>query len=126
MSRINDLVENNTKSELLAEAADLDLELSDSLTKKEIAEAIVRFEAGVSEDVEIEEPKPVEKKKVDPSDLQLVKFTGQNAVLQVGEYSFTRENPFLAVPSRMAQHVYSTWPNKFRPATPTEVQEYYS
>jgi hypothetical protein len=126
MSRIDELVEGNTKSELLAEAADLDLEVSDSLTKREIAEAIVRFETGVSDDVAIEDPKPVEKKAVDPADLQLVLFTGKNPVFQVGEYTFTRENPFLALPSNTAAHAYSTWPKKFRPATPQEARDFYA
>jgi len=126
MSRIDDLVEGNTKSELLAEAADLDLQVSDTLTKREIAEAIVRFETGVSEDVEIEEPKPVEKKTVDPNDLTLVLFTGKNPVFQVGDYTFTRENPFLAVPSETADHAYNTWPTKFRPATPQEAKDFYA
>jgi hypothetical protein len=96
-------------------------------SKKQLAEDIFRFETGVAEEeVEI---KPVVKKEsavVDTSDFQLVKFTGTNNGFQVGEFTFTRKNPFLAVPPHVASHAYRKWPQKFRPASPDEVQQFYS
>jgi hypothetical protein len=96
-------------------------------SKKQLAEQIFRFETGVAdEEVEI---KPVEKKEkvaVDTSSYQLVKFTGTNSGFQVGDFTFTRKNPFLAIPAHVASHAYRKWPQKFRPASPDEVQQFYS
>jgi hypothetical protein len=121
-----DELNSKTKAELVETAKDYGLPVAGK-NKEQLADSIFRFESGVaSEEVEI---KPVEKKiekKEDLSDLQLIKFTGTNSGFQVGEYSFTRKNPFLAVPARIASHAYRKWPQKFRPASPDEVKEYYS
>ena len=96
-------------------------------SKKQLSEDIFRFETGIAdEEVEIKKVEPKVKVAEDPADFQLVKFTGTNANFQVGDFIFTRKNPFLAVPSRVASHVYRTWPRKFRPASPDEVREFYS
>lgn len=125
MSYLDELNEKD-RSELAELAKDYGIPVARK-SKKQLAEDIFRFEVGVADDeVEI---KPVAKKEKvveDTSDYQLVKFTGTNSGFQVGEFTFTRKNPFLAVPPRVASHVYRKWPQKFRPASPDEVQQFYS
>jgi hypothetical protein len=125
MSYLDELNE-KSRPELVELAKDYDIAVGKK-SKNQLAQDIFKFEAGVTDqDAEI---KPVvEKEKVaeDTSDYQIVKFTGTNSGFQVGEFTFTRKNPFLAVPARVASHVYRTWPKKFRPASPDEVQEFYS
>jgi hypothetical protein len=125
MSYIDELNEKE-RPELVELAKDYGIAVGRK-SKRQLAEEILRFEVGVGgEEVEI---KPVEKKEKvaeDTSSYQLVKFTGTNSGFQVGEFIFTRKNPFLAVPPRVASHVYKKWPQKFRPASPDEVQQFYS
>jgi hypothetical protein len=126
MSYVNKLIEENTKAELAQVAEDYGIDVGRK-NKLQLAEEIVKFELGVPEEVEIDlKAEPVEAKPVDTSDHVLVRFTGSNATLQVGEYVFSRKNPFLAVPPRVAEHVYRTWPKKFRPASHVEVEQFYA
>lgn len=113
-----------TRSELAAIAMDYELVVGRK-NKTEIVEDIIRFETGVPAEVEITEPEPV-KEKVETGPVHLVKFTGLNRTFQVGNHTFGVEHPFLAVPERVANHVYRTWPRLFRPATPVEVEQYYA
>ena len=59
----------------------------------------------------------------------LVKMDRGNFSYQVGTpqgvITFTKEHPFVALPESMAQQVFDLHQG-FRPATPREVQEYYS
>jgi hypothetical protein len=55
----------------------------------------------------------------------LVKMDRKNFSYQVGPATFTAEHPFLAVPESFAQEIFDHHEG-FRPATPKEVQEYYS
>ena len=125
MSYLDEL-KNQTRAELVDIAKDYGISVAGK-NKTELAEAIFKFESGVGgDDVEI---KPVETKVAktdDVSDLQLIKFTGINNNFQLGDFVFSRKNPFLAVPARVASHAYRTWPQKFRPASPDEVQQFYS
>lgn len=124
MSYREDLLE-KTRAELAAIALEYELEVGRK-NKNDIVDDIIRFETGVPPETEIAEPEAVAEKPVDPTDLHLVRFTGLNRTFQVGQHIFGVEHPFLAVPSRVANHVYSTWPKLFRPATPAEVEKYYS
>jgi hypothetical protein len=122
MSYRDELLE-KTKAELVVIAIDYELETRNK-NKSDLVDAIIRFETGVSQEVEIAEVVP-EKPKVESGPLSLVKFLGLNSTFQVGKHTFGVDHPFLAVPERVANHVYKTWPKLFRPATPAEVQEYY-
>ena len=55
----------------------------------------------------------------------LVKMDRYNFSYQVGPYTFTGEHPFIAMPESHAQKVFDT-EQGFRPATPREVQDFYS
>jgi hypothetical protein len=126
MSYVNKLIEDNTKAELSQIAEDYGIEVGRK-SKAQLAEEIVKFELGVPEEVAIDvNAAPAETKPIDTSDHVLVRFTGSNSTLQVGEYVFSRKNPFLAVPPRVAEHVYRTWPRKFRPASHVEVEDFYA
>lgn len=125
MSYVNKLVQDNTKAELSEIAEDYGIDVGNK-NKAQLAEEIAKFELGVPKNVEVDlnkEPEAVE--PVDTSDFVLVRFTGSNSTLQVGEFTFSRKNPFLAVPPRVAEHVYRTWPDKFRPASHVEVEDFY-
>lgn len=126
MSYVNKLVEENTKAELAKLAEEYDIEV-DRKNKTQLAEEIVKFELGVPKEVEVDlTAKPEVVEEVDTSDHVLVRFTGSNATFQVGTHLFSRKNPFLAVPQSAAEHVYRTWPKKFRPASHVEVEDFYA
>ena len=55
----------------------------------------------------------------------LVKMDRSNFSYQVGPYTFTGDHPFIAMPESHAQKVFDT-EQGFRPATPREVQDFYS
>lgn len=125
MSYLDELNE-KSRVELIEIAKEYDIAVGKK-SKDQLAQDIFKFEAGVADEEVVIKPVVEEKKVVeDLSDYQIVKFTGTNSGFQVGEFTFTRKNPFLAVPARVASHVYRTWPKKFRPASPDEVQEFYS
>lgn len=123
MSYREELLE-KTRAELVAISVDYELETR-SKNKTELAEAIIRFETGVPQEVVIEEVVKKEEPVAETGSLHLVKFLGLNSTFQVGKHTFGVNHPFLAVPERVASHVYRTWPKLFRPGTPAEVQEYY-
>lgn len=58
-------------------------------------------------------------------DKVLVWMTGKNATYETYGYRFTREHPFLAVPRKDADKILSD-SDRFRVATPQQVEEYYS
>lgn len=121
-------------SELKAIADSFGVEVPEKITKNAVI--LLLQEEGVSyqdyerfaqiekEDAEI----PTE--NTPPLNLQsersmLVKMDRQNFSYQVGPVTFTREHPFLAIPESFAQQIFDQHEG-FRPATPREVQEYYS
>jgi len=59
----------------------------------------------------------------------LVKMDRENYSYQIGTpqgaVTFTKEHPFVALPESVAQDVFD-YHQGFRPATPREVQDYYS
>lgn len=116
---------NKTKAELSVIALDYELNV-DRKNKSDIVDDIIRFETGVPAEVEIVEPDPEPAAPVNEGQLHLVRFIGLNRTFQVGKHIFGVDHPFSAVPERVANHVYKTWPKLFRPATPAEVEQYYS
>lgn len=69
--------------------------------------------------------KPKSEKPVATEDLILVKMDRMNPRYDVMGYTFTSENPFIAMPEDRAQKIFDTQEG-FRMATPKEVQEFYS
>lgn len=125
MSYLDELTE-QTRAQLVETAKEYGIAVTGK-NKTQIAESIFKFEAGIADsEVEIKPVEKKEKKVEDTSSHQLIKFTGSNSGFQVGEFTFTRKNPFLAVPAAIASHAYRKWPQKFRPASPDEVQQFYS
>jgi len=73
--------------------------------------------------LEKETKERIEKLKNEPQ--LLVKMDRSNYSYQVGPYTFTLEHPFIAMPESHAQKIFDT-EQGFRPATPREVQDFYS
>jgi len=73
--------------------------------------------------LEKEEQERIEALKKEPT--LLVKMDRSNFSYQVGPYNFTADHPFIAMPESHAQKVFDT-EQGFRPATPREVQDFYS
>lgn len=62
----------------------------------------------------------------DPGEeLILVKMDRQNGMYQTGGFTFTRDHPYVAMAPWQAQTIFDN-ETGFRPATPKEIQEYYS
>lgn len=59
------------------------------------------------------------------NDIVLVKMDRQNGLYETNGFAFTREHPFVAMAPWQAQQIFDS-ENGFRPATPREIQEYYS
>lgn len=76
---------------------------------------------------EKDEEEPLPQPTVDMSNINtiLVKMDRTNPSYQVGRYTFTQQHPFIVMPEWDAQNIFDT-ESGFRPATPREVQEYYS
>jgi len=55
----------------------------------------------------------------------LVKMDRPNFSYQVGPYTFTMQHPYIAMPESHAQRIFDR-EQGFRPATPREVQDFYS
>ena len=55
----------------------------------------------------------------------LVRMDRFNMSYQVMGYTFSRENPYAVVPESIAQEIFDNHEG-FRPATPREVQDFYS
>lgn len=58
-------------------------------------------------------------------DVILVKMERQNGMYQTGGFTFTRDHPYVAMAPWQAQAIFDN-ESGFRPATPKEIQEYYS
>lgn len=59
------------------------------------------------------------------TDVVLVKMERQNGLYETCGFTFTREHPYVAMSSWQAQMIFDS-EQGFRPATPKEIQEYYS
>ena len=55
----------------------------------------------------------------------LVKMDRFNGMYQTNGFTFTREHPYVAMADWQAQNIFDQ-EEGFRPATPKEIQEYYS
>lgn len=90
-----------------------------------------KFAEAEKEDIEevFEEEEVVEVKKTKPKKSSeptvLVKMERKNFTYETFGYTFTYDHPFVAIPENVAQDIFDH-EEGFRPATPREVQEYYS
>jgi hypothetical protein len=125
-------------AELKNIAENFGVDLEEAKTKSEILAILV--EEGVSYDmykqfldadkVEEEEDEVVVKTKPATKPKQsketvLVKMDRANASYETYGYEFTREHPYVAISSDVAQEIFDN-ETGFRMATPREVQEFYS
>jgi len=87
-----------------------------------------KFVSVEKEDVEVEVGQPA-RLSLDKENSILVKMDRENYSYQVGTpqgaINFSKEHPFVALPESIAQNVFDLH-DGFRPATPREVQEFYS
>ena len=58
-------------------------------------------------------------------DTILVKMERQNNLYETSGFTFTRDHPYVAMSAWQAQGIFDN-EQGFRPATPKEIQEYYS
>ena len=124
-------------AELRQIAEDFAVELPNSKNKAEIVAALA--EEGVTWDVyqktikniedeavEIEEVLPkFDPKKEQPENTVLVKMTRANFRYDTLGFTFTKEHPFVAMPSESAEEICAK-EEGFRLATATEVQDFYA
>jgi hypothetical protein len=124
-------------AELRQIAEDFAVELPNSKNKAEIVAALA--EEGVTWDVyqktikniedeavEIEEVLPkFDPKKEQPENTVLVKMTRANFRYDTLGFTFTKEHPFVAMPSESAEEIFEK-EEGFRLATATEVQDFYA
>jgi hypothetical protein len=124
-------------AELRQIAEEFAVELPNSKNKAEIVAALA--EEGVTWDVyqktikkiedeaiEIEEVLPkFDPKKELPEDTVLVKMTRANFSYETLGFTFTKEHPFVAIPSAKAEEIFEK-EEGFRLATATEVQDFYA
>jgi hypothetical protein len=87
-----------------------------------------KFANTEKEDVAPDGPQPA-RLDLKKEDAILVKMDRENFSYQIGTaqgaVTFTKEHPFVALPASVADEVFFNH-DGFRPATPREVQEYYS
>lgn len=122
-------------SELRHIAQGFGVDVADVKTKKGIVslledegvtwEMYEGFSQAEKEEVEEEELPAKAVKPIKSSDQILVKMERKNYSYETFGYNFTAEHPFVAMPESVAQLIFDT-EEGFRPATPREVQEYYS
>lgn len=124
-------------AELRQIAEDFAVDLPNSKNKAEIVAALA--EEGVTWDVyqktikniedeavEMEEVLPkFDPKKEQPENTVLVKMTRANFRYDTLGFTFTKEHPFVAMPSEQAEEIFEK-EEGFRLATATEVQDFYA
>lgn len=124
-------------AELRQIAEDFAVDLPNSKNKAEIIAALA--EEGVTwdvyqktiknieeETVETEEVLPkFDPKKEQPEDTVLVRMTRANFRYDAMGFTFTREHPFVAMPTDKAEEIFEK-EEGFRLATATEVQDFYA
>jgi hypothetical protein len=124
-------------AELRQIAEDFAVDLPNSKNKAEIVAALA--EEGVTWDVyqktikniedeavEMEEVFPkFDPKKEQPENTVLVKMTRANFRYDTLGFTFTKEHPFVAMPSEKAEEIFEK-EEGFRLATATEVQDFYA
>lgn len=112
------------------EGAKTKIEIVAALTEEGVTfDMFKNFQEAEREDVEDEleeEPVPTPKKQKRSNEPTiLVKMERKNFTYETYGYTFTFDHPFVAIPEKIAQDIFDTQ-DGFRPATPREVQEYYS
>lgn len=122
-------------NELKKIAEDFGVEANSLKSKKDIISALE--EEGVTwsvyqqtlENVEGMETTTIEKTKnevvEDLKDQVLVRMTRNNFRYDIAGFTFTKEHPYVAMPSAKAQQIFDK-EDGFRLATPKEVQDFYS
>jgi len=124
-------------AELRQVAEDFAVELPNSKNKTEIIAALA--EEGVTWDVyqktieniedsklEADEVLPTfDPKKEQPEDTVLVKMERANFRYDAMGFTFTKEHPFVAMPTEKAEEIFEK-EEGFRLATPVEVREFYA
>ena len=124
-------------AELRQIAEDFAVDLPNSKNKAEIIAALA--EEGVTwdvyqktikniedESVEMEEVTPrFDPKKEQPEDTVLVRMTRANFRYDAMGFTFTREHPFVAMPTEKAEEIFEK-EEGFRLATAKEVQDFYA
>lgn len=83
-----------------------------------------KFSGAEREDLESDNQVP-NINTVPDAKMVLVRMDRQNPSYQIGNYIFTQEHPFIAMPEWDAQRIFDI-ADGFRMANPREVQEYYS
>ena len=114
-----DLEEAKTKNEILAVLAEEGVSYE---MYKQFAEAEKVEEE--EDELETVRTKPASKPK-QSKETVLVKMDRANASYETYGYEFTREHPYVAISSDVAQEIFDN-EEGFRMATPREVQEFYS
>lgn len=122
-------------SELKQIAQGFGVDLADAKTKASVINLLEEegvtwdmydnFSNSEKEEIEAEEIPAKPAKPVKASDQILVRMERKNFTYQTFGYTFTAEHPYVAMPESVAQEIFDT-EEGFRPATPREVQEYYS
>ena len=141
MSVVDDLVEFNTKAELVDQAEDIGLSIKDDsgkpLNKTELAEAIIAAESPDEPEPVEAEPEPVVASS-DPVDTKrpydskkgediLVKFTKNSPRFEYCGHVFSGSNPFKVLSEPDARKVFNgAHAEKFRVANPAEAEQFYS
>jgi len=124
MTAVDNLVQANSKDELVSLAAEYELDTTG--TKAELAERIVKFETGVSPEAEISEPEPEPVDDTADEEQTLVKYTGKSRHFESHGQTFKADTPFKLVPDSVADALFDAYADLFRPASRKQVEEFYS
>jgi hypothetical protein len=123
-------------AELRALGDQFGVDLSDVKTKAAVIEELevngvtseLREQLSEAEQVEAQPEsiqKPVREINVEDPDSIVVRMTRANGHYEIRGLTFTREHPYAITTSDIAQDIFDD-EEGFRPATPRELQEYYS
>ena len=129
---------NELKKEKLEGAAEyFAVDIENCKTKADIIEALkedgVTFES--YEEFLVNEPPAEEQMSVqefergadEVSEKIVLRHTRNNLIFETHGYKFTRSNPYVAMPSNVAQQILDAYPGRrFEVASPREVKEFYS
>lgn len=120
-------------TELREVAREFDVDIKSVKTKIEIAAALaadgVTYEMyntiSLAEKVKVEAPAPQAEAVKPGIDSMLVRMDRKNGTYETHGVTFTRDHPYALVSLDTAQHIFDNEIG-FRPATPRELQEFYS
>ena len=120
-------------TELREVAREFDVDIKSVKTKTEIAAALavdgVTYEMyntiSLAEKVKVEAPGPQAEATKPGIDSMLVRMDRKNGTYETHGVTFTRDHPYALVSLDTAQDIFDNEVG-FRPATPRELQEFYS